>query len=260
MILLVPYFTGAAVGLPAADGSVTRVLLGLPAVLLLFVSRPGAMTLIKRRHMDGDFGADAASLASGSLISATTAAVLLLFLSLSAGFSSLLLLAVAGAALFCFHLWRILARRERSVSGELAGILMLTLTAPLACYLASADLDRGCWKLWLLNSLYFGASVFYVKMKLRASARKQDRMNAGLKLKAGRPTLIYIAFMVISLSLAVLLGFVTPSVTFAYLPAAIYMLLAIVTLRPGADIRLEGIVQTALAVLFGVLLVVAWVA
>ena len=257
-ILLVPYLVGAWVGSAAVDGSFARSMTALPAVLLLFISRPALMTLIKRRHIDGSFGEDAAALALGSALAAGTALVFFAALFIMGGFRGLLPLGLLGGLLFGLHLWRILARRERSFSGEIAGILMLTLTAPLACYLASASFDRECLLLWLLCALYFGSSVFYVKMKLKAAARKAASFTMAEKLSAGRHTLVYLSFMLIVLAAAAAASAIPPESLLAFAPITIYMPLSVLTLNSSANIRSEGVLQAILAVVFGLLLVFAF--
>lgn len=257
-ILIVPYFTGAYVGIVSFDGTIIWPLAGFPAVLLLFLCRPAVMKLIKRRYLNGSFGPEAAALAWISAILAGGALVIFLLLSQVRSPLGLLLLGTFGAMLFCLHLWRTLARRERSIPGELIGVLMLTLTAPLACFLAAGRLDYECWTLWLLSALYFGASVFYVKMKLRASAGRRGPYSVSSKIDAGRTTLAYLLFMLIALGTAAVSGAVPYASLYAFAPVIIYMPLSVARLRPRANIKAEGVIQTLLAVAFGVLLAVAY--
>lgn len=72
-----------------------------------------------------------------------------------------------GGLLLLFHLWLVLRRQEMSLQGELAGIAGLALGAPMAYYAASGQLDRLAAMLWLINALYFGGTVFYIKLKVR---------------------------------------------------------------------------------------------
>lgn len=65
--------------------------------------------------------------------------------------------------------------RMRSVSGELAGICGLTLTAPLAHYAATGEVSSAGLTLWGLFLLYFASSVFYVKALVAASLKSRSK-------------------------------------------------------------------------------------
>ena len=69
-------------------------------------------------------------------------------------------IAIPIAAAFTWFLWH---SRVRSVAGELTGICGLTLTAPLAHYVAVGEVQHVGFWLWVLCILYFGSSVFFVK-------------------------------------------------------------------------------------------------
>ena len=66
--------------------------------------------------------------------------------------------------------------------GELAGIVGLALGAPMAYYTVSGQLDGLAAALWLVNALYFGGTVFYIKLKVRQQPRlpAPDRLSERL--------------------------------------------------------------------------------
>jgi hypothetical protein len=74
----------------------------------------------------------------------------------------------------------ILARnRVRTVLGELVGILGLTMTAPLAHYVATGEIQSTGFFLWGLNVLYFASSVFYVKAKVQGALKVRTKAAGG---------------------------------------------------------------------------------
>lgn len=72
------------------------------------------------------------------------------------------------------HTYLTAKRVERQFTGEILGVLSLTLTAPAAYYVALGQFDKIAWWLWILNLLYFSSAVFYVKMRVSRSVKKPD--------------------------------------------------------------------------------------
>ena len=103
----------------------------------------------------------------------------------------LLLLGALGSALLAYHWWLVEKRREMSVAGELAGIGALALGAPLAYYTATGLLDDTAALLWLVNALYFGGTVFYIKLKVRQQPREPRPDRVRERLIKARACLVY---------------------------------------------------------------------
>jgi hypothetical protein len=114
----------------------------------------------------------------------------------------LALMGLFGSLLLLLHLWLVSRRQEMSVPGELSGILGLTLGAPMAYYTASGNLDRTALALWLINALYFGGTVFYIKLKVRQQPRLPAPNRLGERLIKARACLTY---QTVALTIAVLL-------------------------------------------------------
>lgn len=73
----------------------------------------------------------------------------------------------------------VITNRVRTVPGEIGGISGLTLTGPLAHYVAVGQVQAaGLW-LWMLSILYFSSSVFYVKAVVAAFVK--SRSNTGVE-------------------------------------------------------------------------------
>jgi hypothetical protein len=103
----------------------------------------------------------------------------------------LAVLGLATGLLVLFHLWLVARRQEMSVAGELAGIFGLALGAPLAYYTVSGRLDRVAGLLWLVNVLYFGGTVFYIKLKVRQQPREVAPLQPTQRLLKAKACLSY---------------------------------------------------------------------
>lgn len=78
----------------------------------------------------------------------------------------LLLFGWVELVLFLFSVKTYLDREQRTFLNELAIVASLTLSAPAAYYAITGSLDAKAFVLYLLNFLFFGSSVFYVKMRI----------------------------------------------------------------------------------------------
>lgn len=96
-----------------------------------------------------------------------------------------------GGALVAFNLWLVMRRQEMSAIGELSGIVGLAMGAPMAYYTATGTLDGKAWLLWLICGLYFGGTVFYVKLKVRQQPRQSSPEQLSARLRAGKASLLY---------------------------------------------------------------------
>jgi hypothetical protein len=168
-----------------------------------------------------------------------------------------LLLAVSAAAgaplLFIWHRWWLIAfgvaaaplafrKTERHLALQLLAMTGLTLTAPATWYVATGNLDAMAWKLWLLNSLYFAGSFFFVKMHLAAAIQ---RTTNGVR----TGTIVYHAAL-----LPVLLVVAGP-MTLAFIPAIARALIGAWKLTPKLQIKRLAWNEVAYSILFGVLLI-----
>jgi hypothetical protein len=153
-----------------------RSLLLILAALGLYLLRFPIDTLIKtRKHPN----ADRVGLTRWTAIYGTLTALCSGWLIMIDQLYGLIPLGAIGVALLAYHWWLVDRRREMSVVGELTGIFGLALGAPLAYYTATGRLDGIAAALWVVNALYFGGTVFYIKLKVRQQPRepKPDRVS-----------------------------------------------------------------------------------
>jgi hypothetical protein len=78
-----------------------------------------------------------------------------------------------------------------SLIGELAGVAGLALGAPMTYYVASDQLDSTAAVLWLINFLYFGGTVFYIKLKVRQQPRLPAPERVSERLVKAKACLAY---------------------------------------------------------------------
>lgn len=258
-MLLVPYLTGALVG-----GSLTAaadwwlLVVGLTGTLLLFTARPPLMILFKRRTRGGGFGEGARTLVIDAMVPGMAASALYLWLIMRHELWQILFLAAIGLSVFAIHVAFVERRRERSAAAEMVGVSLLTLTAPLAYCIAAGELDAVAWWLWLLNGVYFSVSIFYVKMRMRASTLRDNRFGWRRKLTLARGTMAYSALAAVLMAAAAAGGRIPAAVPAAYLPLLAYVIIRIATLSAQMRIKKEGVCQTVLSAAFGAMLVWAY--
>jgi len=135
-------------------------------------------------------------------------------------------------------------RTERSLALQLAAVAGLTLTAPVAWYVATGLLNWPAWRLWLVNALYFIGRVFYVKMHITAASQRN-----GSRLRLGALTLAYHG---------VLAGVAASwwPVGLAFVPGIIHAVIGTARLTPVLKIKQIAWTEVAVSVVFGVSFVV----
>lgn len=169
-------------------------------------------------------------------------------------------LGLVGGLLLLFHLWLVARRREMSAIGELAGIFGLALGAPMAYYVAGGRLDATAAALWLINALYFGGTVFYIKLKVRQQPRQPAPDRLGQRLVKAKACLTY---QTIALSLIILLVAIrqAPLLTpLAFLPVTIKILWGAWQWQDKKSLSLVrlGVTEIFHAVVFAGLVIIAF--
>ncbi len=167
---------------------------------------------------------------------------------------------VFGTALVGFHLWLVARRQEMSAVGELAGIMGLTLGAPMAYYVSSGSLDGTAITLWIINALYFGGTVYYIKLKVRQQPRfpKPNKITERLvKAKA------CLAYQTVALSVVLLFAALRwmPSLApLAFVPMTLKVLRGAWQWQDRKSLNLVhlGLVEVFHSLAFAVLVIVAF--
>jgi len=169
-------------------------------------------------------------------------------------------LGVLGGGLLFFHLWLVSRRQEMSVIGELAGIFGLALGAPMAYYTATGRLDRTTAVLWLINALYFGGTVFYIKLKVRYQPRRPAPDHWSERLLGAKAGLTYHTIALTVMILLVMLWQAPLLAPLALLPATAKMIYGAYRWQDKKSLSLMrlGLIEIAHALVFSGLVVLAF--
>lgn len=166
---------------------------------------------------------------------------------------ALLAFGAAGVVAVGAHMLLTARGWDRGLAAESMGIAGLGLAGPAAYYAGAGHMSSQALLAWFLPALFFGISVFYVKLRVdgyvrlkagKSPAELRARLLAYLTLAAG--------------ALAVLVGLdVAPATVFlAYLPATIYACWP--SLREASPPRLRrlGVTWAVQSTVFAALLIV----
>ena len=139
------------------------------------------------------------------------------------------------------HLWLTKNKEHMTVFGELFGVAGLTASSPVMYIYLNGNLDLQGWVLWAITFLYFGGSVFYVKQMLRPSTQRKFGLSLPLRLLA------YNGFVLVSLSLLTLFGWVSAWMFLAFFPYVVKSLLTVNSKRgkPRLKPRQVGFLELA---------------
>ncbi|HEX4947454.1 MAG TPA: YwiC-like family protein, partial [Blastocatellia bacterium] len=148
------------------------------------------------------------------------------------------------------HIYLASKREERTIGGELLGVISLTLTAPGAYYVVTGTFDQFCLLLWGLNIIYFTSSIFYVKMRVSRFAKKKNA-NALMW-----QCVLYHVLLTISLGIMVQVDWITGIAALAFLPIIVRTFVGIKEECGKLNLKRIGIAESVYTLLFVICL--AW--
>jgi len=147
-------------------------------------------------------------------------------------------------------------RADRALPGQILAALGLPLIAPAAYAVATeALLIRAALAVWLLNAAFFVWTVFYVKLKIDARARRRPSESPTAKLAAGAATIGITAATALLFAFAVAFGSVSPVVLLAFVAPVAQTVTGIVRLHHHAPLKRLGLLLLAHSILFGLLVI-----
>jgi hypothetical protein len=169
-------------------------------------------------------------------------------------------LGLVGIVILLLNLWLVSRRQELSLVGELAGVAGLALGAPMAYYAASGLLDGTAALLWLVNWLYFGGTVFYIKLKVRQQPRLPAPGRVSERLVKAKACLTYqtaALSMLVALVTLQLAPLLTP---LAFIPVTLKMLYGAWQWQDKKSLSLVrlGLIEMMHAVAFAALVTLAF--
>ena len=165
-----------------------------------------------------------------------------------------------GGALLLFHFWLVERRQEMSALGELAGILGLALGAPMAYYTASGQLGGTAAALWLVNALYFGGTVFYIKLKVRQQPRSPAPDRLVERLVKAKACLTYQSTALTIIIVLVAIQRLPALVFLAFVPMTLKVLYGASRWQDRQTLSLPrlGVIELVHSLLFAMLIIIAF--
>jgi hypothetical protein len=227
-------------------------LLAMIAVLGLFLARYPIETLIKTKKRNSMLIAWSIIYLALSSLSAAWLIIIDRLIWLSP-------IGLLGAALMLFHFRMAARRQEMSALGELSGIGGLAFGAPIVYYAASGYLDGNALALWLINLLYFGGSVFYIKLKVRQQPRLPVPDRIGERVIQAKACLTYQAATLTIVAALVILQSQSVLILIAFLPMTIKVLYGAYRWQDKRSLSLPrlGLIELFHSALFAALVIVA---
>jgi len=227
------------------------------AALGLFLVRFPIDTLIKTRKRPT---AERARLIRWAIAYGAIAAVCGGWLIVIDQLYALIGLGLIGAALLIYHWWLVERRREMSAQGELAGIFGLALGAPLAYYVSTGVLNGTALGLWVVNALYFGGTVFYIKLKVRQQPKEPAPDRVSERLVKAKACLSYQSAVLTLVILLVAFQRLPALAVLAFVPMTLKVLNGAARWQDRRSLSLPrlGMIEMVHSALFAVLIIAAF--
>jgi YwiC-like protein len=252
-VLLVPIFASAGV---AGMMTMNFFFLALSALAFFLAYTPGHTLL--RQYFGSNQHQEKVEQAKFWTVTYLAIGITFALRLLITGYTLLILF--GGLAVISFLGNFFLTRRySKSIGSDLLAAAGLTLGGPSAYYVLTDRVDSTALLLYIFNFLFFGCSVFYVHMKIRASGIKKSRMRWVDKISFGKLNLVYHIAVVSLVGTLVALHSTSIIALLAFGPMFVHAVFG--TLRLSGKVRFKklGFLLLAQSVVFGVLLtLVEW--
>jgi hypothetical protein len=249
-LLLIPFLTGAAVGLWSGGQVLGLVPLAIAALTLFWLRTP-VESWLGTSPMRAQAGEEL-QLVKRTVAMLAAVSLLALVWLFWGGRNRDLAWIGAGAAI-AFLAQALLRKRLRQarIAAQIAGAAGLTLTAPAAFYVATGHWSSGAWILWIANFLFAQNQIHFVQLRIHAAraATTAEKVAAGRAFLAGQILLIIVMGLACGLQMFPWYG------ALAFLPL-LYRGFAWFSRKSGPlVVRVLGWSELCYAIAFGVLLV-----
>jgi hypothetical protein len=168
-LLLVPLFSGAAVGWAATHGGGPSLILFIATVLALFWLRTPVESLLGTTALKAETPAERGMAFFASFVLTLVSAGCLTVLLWRGRHGGLLPLGGIGAMAFLVQTVLMKSGRQLRMSAQMVGAIGLTCTAPAAYYVITNHLDSRAWILWAANWLFAGNQIHFVQLRIHAA-------------------------------------------------------------------------------------------
>jgi len=167
-LLLVPLFTGTAVGF-APQHRAWPLLLFTLAALSLFALRTPVESLLAIGPISARTADERWTALIGSACFALVAAACLIALMGKGRYPALLIFGAASA--FALAMQGLVRKRGRGARmfSQIVGAIGLTSTAPAAYYIGTGHLDNRAFVLWIANWIFAGNQIHFVQLRIHAA-------------------------------------------------------------------------------------------
>ena len=251
-LLLVPLFTGAAVGLVATRRVLPLILLAL-AVLALFWLRTPVESLLGTTPLRAGTPAERRISFLVSVVLAVVSAGCLTALLWNGHNRNLLLLGGIGALAFVVQTFLMKLGRKLRMTAQMVGAIGLTCAAPAAYYVVTEHLDARAWVLWIANWIFAGNQIHFVQLSIHAARAA----NFGEKFARGRVFFLAQIALLPILALAWSWRLMPALVMLAFLPGLVRGFYWLFRGHHPLQVKSLGWSEMRQGVLFGILLAAA---
>jgi len=251
-LLLVPLFSGAAVGV-ASTARVWPVVLFTVTALALFWLRTPVESLLGTTSLSAHTSAERRTSLLVALGLAAVSAACLAALFWHGRNRGLLLL--GGIAVLAFVAQTLLMKLGRNLrmTAQMLGAIGLTCAAPAAYYVATGHLDARAWLLWSANWIFAGDQIHFVQLRLHAARAA----TLGEKLRRGRLFLLGQILLLPILAAAAYWRWMPALVMIAFIPGLIRGFYWFFAGQKPLQVKSLGWSEMRQGVLFGILLAAA---
>ncbi len=152
------------------------------------------------------------------------------------------------------NILQIRKRKQRTVTAELIGIAGLCLSAPIAYYVATGEIEKTALLMWIISFAYFARGVLYVKLRLSVVAARAQFADLYERMKYSKGY-IFFHLALITSTFFLLIMFQKPFLIISYLPIAIQSFLGISRMNTKLNVPRIGYIEVSHSILFGILVV-----
>lgn len=253
-MLLIPWAVGCGVARRWSE----KELLLLVGMLMLFLAQAQIMNWLRLRFATTP---DLRALSRVRALFVTFAVLGMLAVApLLAVYRLKALVSFGGLALVLTAISMVLVIRklDRSLAGQILASAGLSMSAPLAYYVAAGIVDPLAMELWMINFLFFLGGVFYVQLKIDALPQRSRLRSLAdrFRFAAGTLSLNLIILSLVFLSLR--MGPLSPLIILAFVPTFLQAIIGTIRLDRPARLKRVGIISTGHSIVFAVLVI--WLA
>lgn len=253
-LLLIPLFSGAAVGVASTEHAWPLILFTIAALALFWLRTP-VESLLGTTPVSAHTPAERRTSLLVSIGLGAISAGCLTALLWHGRNRDLLLL--GGVAVLAFVAQTLLVKLSRNLRmmAQMLGAIGLTCTAAAAYYVATGRLDARAWVLWSANWIFAGDQIHFVQLRIHAARAA----TLGEKLRRGRLFLLGQILLLPILAAAAYWRLTPALVIIAFIPGLVRGFYWFFAGQKPLQLKNLGWSEMRQGVLFGILLAAAMI-